>query len=280
MDSIDFNADLGESFGRWRLGADDELMPVISSASVACGFHAGDPATIRSAVESARRHGVAVGAHPGLPDLLGFGRRSMQVTPSDAADYVLYQLGALAAFADAAGIALHHVKPHGALYMMALDDAGLARAIVEAVGGLGDGLPLYTLAGSELWQAAEAVGVPPVAEFFADRPIRRDGSVVMFDWQELFDPTPDAVAERVRSLVTTGAVGSLEGDPVPVVASTICIHSDTSGAGEIGRAVRTAVEGAGVVISSELDLASPNESPQRRRHAARAEGGQRVHYTG
>jgi UPF0271 protein len=280
MESIDFNSDLGESFGNWRLGADDELMPVISSANVACGFHAGDPSAIRRAVTSAARHGVAVGAHPGLPDLLGFGRRRMDVTPSDAADYVLYQVGALAAFADAAGVALHHVKPHGALYMMALDDAALARAIVEAVGGLGDGLPVYTLAGGELWHAAEAAGVPPVAEFFADRPVRRDGSVVMFDWRELFDPTPEVVAERVRSLVETGAVASLEGHPVPVVAATICVHADTSGAGEIGHAVRAAVEAAGVVVSSELELSSPNESPQGRRHAARAQGGQRVHYTG
>ncbi|MGH2967746.1 MAG: 5-oxoprolinase subunit PxpA, partial [Solirubrobacteraceae bacterium] len=245
----------------------------------ACGFHAGDPAAMRAAVASATRHGVAIGAHPGLPDLLGFGRRRMDVAPGDAADYVLYQVGALAAFADAAGVALHHVKPHGALYMMALDDAPLARAIAEAVGGIGDGLPVYTLAGGELWHAAGDAGVPPVAEFFADRPIRRDGSVVMFDWRDLFDPTPEAVAERVRSLVTTGAVASLEGDPVPVVASTICIHSDTSGAGEIGRAVRAAVEGAGVVVSGELELPSPNESPQGRRHAARAQGGQRVHYT-
>ncbi|MGH2947595.1 MAG: LamB/YcsF family protein, partial [Solirubrobacteraceae bacterium] len=225
----------------------------------------------------AARHGVAVGAHPGLPDLLGFGRRRMDVAPGDAADYVVFQTGALRAFADAARVAVHHVKPHGALYMMALEDAALARAIAEAVGGLGDGLPVYTLAGGELWHAAEAAGVPPVAEFFADRPIRRDGSVVMFDWQELFDPTPEAVAERVRSLVTTGAVTSLEGDPVAVAATTICVHSDTSGAGKIGRAVRAAVEAAGMTVSSELDLAYQDG---RRHAAAPAQGGQRVHHTG
>jgi UPF0271 protein len=277
---VDFNADLGESFGPWRLGADDELMGVISSANVACGFHAGDPATMRRAVADAKRHGVAVGAHPGLPDLLGFGRRAMNVSPGDVADYVLYQVGAVGAFARAAGVPLHHVKPHGALYMMALDDARLARAIVEAVGELDDRLPIYTLADGELWHAAEAAGMRPVAEFFADRPIHRDGSVVMFDWRELFDPTPEAVAERVRSLVTTGAVTSLEGEPVAVAAASICVHSDTPRAGEIGPAVRAAAEAAGVAVTSELEPPPTVERMKRRGHAAQAEGGQRVNYTG
>jgi 5-oxoprolinase (ATP-hydrolysing) subunit A len=256
MRAFDFNADLGESFGPWERGADDVLMTVISSANVACGFHAGDPGAMRRAVQSAQRHGVAVGAHPGLPDLLGFGRRAMALTPGDAADYVRYQVGALAAFAEAAGTALHHVKPHGALYMMALDDARLARAIVEVVGEL----PIYTLAGSEMWRAAEAAGVPAVAEFFADRPIHSDGTVVMFDWQELFTPTPEAVAERVRSLVTTGAVASLEGDPVAVTATTICVHSDTPGAGALGPAVRGAIEAGGAVVSSEPATAAGAQS--------------------
>jgi len=265
MRAFDFNADLGESLGLWQRGADDALMTVISSANVACGFHAGDPATMRQAVEHARLHGVAVGAHPGLPDLVGFGRRRMAVSPADAGDYVRYQVGALAAFAHAAGMSLHHVKPHGALYMMALEDGPLARAIVEAV----DELPIYTLAGSELWQAAEAAGVPAVAEFFADRPLRSDGSVVMFDWQELFTPTPDAVAERVRSLVATGSVASLDGDPVAVTATTICVHSDTPGAAELGPAVRAAVEAGGAVVSSELAAAAAIHSTR---------GGPRVHH--
>src|SRR5215218_9136550 len=156
MGAMDFNADLGESFGLWQRGADDALMRAISSANVACGFHAGDPGAMRRAVASARDHGVAVGAHPGLPDLLGFGRRRMDVSAGDVTDYVRYQVGALAAFARAAGVPLHHVKPHGALYMMALDDAQLARAIVEAVAEFDERLPVYTLAGSELWHAAHA----------------------------------------------------------------------------------------------------------------------------
>ena len=254
MGTVDFNADLGESLGLWRIGADDELMRVISSANVACGFHAGDPNTMRAAVTSAAQHGVAVGAHPGLPDRLGFGRRRMEVTPGDVRNYVLYQGGALVAFLGAARASLHHVKPHGALYMMALDDAQVARAIVEATAELGDALPVYTLAGGELWDAAHAAGVPAVAEFFADRPIRRDGTVVMFGWQEHFDAAPDTVADRVRSLVTKGAVASLEGDPVTVTAATICVHSDTPGAGDIGVAVKAAIEAAGATVSSELGV--------------------------
>jgi UPF0271 protein len=258
MRAFDFNADLGESFGLWERGADDVLMGVISSANVACGFHAGDPGAMRRAVECARRDGVAIGAHPGLPDLLGFGRRRMDLTPGDAADYVRYQVGALAAFAEAAGTTLHHVKPHGALYMMALDDARLARAIVEVV----DELPVYTLAGSELWHAAEAAGAPAVAEFFADRPMHSDGTVVMFNWQELFAATPEVVSERVRSLVSTGTVASIEGDPVAVTAATICIHSDTPGAGVLGPAVRAAIEAGGAAVSSELATAAGIQSTQ------------------
>jgi UPF0271 protein len=234
---IDFNADLGESFGLWERGADEALMRVISSANVACGFHAGDPSAMRTAVAQARANGVAVGAHPGLPDLLGFGRRVMNVAPGDVRDYVLYQVAALDGFARG----LHHVKPHGALYMMALDDAAIARAIAEAVASYQEGLPVYTLAGSELWDAAAAAGLPAVAEFFADRPLRADGSVVMFGWQEQFTPTPEAVGLRVRSLLETGTVPALGGMPVAVQAETVCVHSDTPRADELGMAVRAVI---------------------------------------
>lgn len=269
MRAVDFNADLGESLGTWRLGADDELMRVISSANVACGFHAGDPSTMRRAVVSAKREGVAVGAHPAFPDLLGFGRRNMDVAPEDVRNDVLYQIGALDAFVRAAGSTLHHVKPHGALYMMVLDDGALARAIAEAVAELDDRLPVYTLAGSEMYHAAQAAGLRAVPEFFADRPMRRDGSVVMFGWQELFEPTPEAVAGRVRSLLTTGAVLSLEGEPVTVTASTICVHSDTPRAAELGLAVKEAVEAAGATISSEVAGEFEAGSPTTGSRAAR-----------
>jgi UPF0271 protein len=248
---MDFNADLGESFGLWERGADDALMRVISSANVACGFHAGDPGAMRRAVASAVAHGVAIGAHPGFPDLLGFGRRHIAAAPEDVRDYVLYQVAALDGFVRVAGGRLHHVKPHGALYMQALDDAGLARAVAEAVASLDETLTIYTLAGSELAGAAQAAGVRPVPEFFADRPLREDGTVVMFGWQSLFDPTPEAVGERVRSLVETGTVPALDGTPVPIDAETICVHSDTPRAGELGAAVRASAEGAGATISAE-----------------------------
>ena len=234
---IDFKADLGESFGLWERGADEALMRVISSANVACGFHAGDPGAMRRAVAQARANGVHIGAHPGLPDLLGFGRRVMDVAPDDVRDYVLYQVAALDGFAHG----LHHVKPHGALYMMALDDTAIARAIVEAVASYQEGLPVYTLAGSELWDAAAAAGLPSVAEFFADRPLRADGSVVMFGWQERFTPTPEAVGLRVRSLLQTGTVPALGGMPVAVQAETVCVHSDTPRADELGLAVRAVI---------------------------------------
>jgi UPF0271 protein len=252
MDAVDFNADLGESFGLWERGADDALMRVISSANVACGFHAGDPGAMRRAVASARRASVAIGAHPGFPDLLGFGRRTIDASAGDVRDYVLYQVGALDAFVRAAGTRLQHVKPHGALYMMALEHRALARAIAEAVAEYDDTLAVYTLAGGELCDAAAAAGLRVVPEFFADRPLRADGSVVMFGWQELFEPTPEAVTDRVRSLIETGTVRSLEGTLVEVKATTICVHSDTPRADELGAAVREAAKATGATVTSEL----------------------------
>jgi UPF0271 protein len=227
-------------------------MTVISSANVACGFHAGDPTVMRVTLECAQRSGVAVGAHPGLPDLLGFGRRAMAVSPGEVRDYVLYQMGALGAFARAMGLSLHHVKPHGALYTMALEDARLSRAIVEAVGEYDERLPLYTLAGSETWVVAEAAGIRPVAEFFADRPLRADGTVIMFDWEPHLEPTPEKVAGRVRRLLSEGMVESVEGRPIAAQAETICLHADTPGAAEIGPAIRAAILSAGWQVSGEL----------------------------
>ncbi len=249
---VDFNSDLGESFGLWERGADDVMMTCISSANVACGSHAGDPGIMRDTVAKAKRHEVAIGAHPGFPDLLGFGRRNMEVAPDDVRNYVLYQIGALAPFVRAAGLGLHHVKPHGALYMMALDDALTARAIARAVAEFDDRLSVYTLAESEMWHAAQAAGLRAVPEFFADRPIHKDGSVVMFRWQEEFEATPEVVASRAVSVATSGTVTSIEGDPVSVIAETICVHSDTPGAAEIGPAVRAGLESAGVIVGSQL----------------------------
>jgi UPF0271 protein len=251
MIDIDFNSDLGESFGLWERGADDALMPVITSANVACGFHAGDPDVMRATVDKARRHGVGIGAHPGLPDLLGFGRRHMDVTPAQVHDYVLYQIGALGGFVRVAGLSLHHVKPHGALYMMVLDAAPVAEAVADAIAGYDPRLPVYTLEGSEMARAARAAGLRVVPEFFADRPLRGDGSVVMFRWWEEFEATPDSVAARAVSVATTGHVRALDGSDVSVTADTICVHSDTPGADAIGPAVRRALDAAGATVTSE-----------------------------
>ncbi len=247
---IDFNSDMGESFGLWQRGADEAMLASVSSANVACGFHAGDPGVMRRTLERAAARGVAVGAHPGLPDLLGFGRRRIDVAPADARDYVLYQMGALAAFCRVTGLALHHLKLHGAFYMMALDDAALARAVADAAAAYQEGLLVYTLAGSEMWHAAVAKGLRPVPEFFLDRPMRRDGTVIMFNWWEHFEATPEVVAARAVSVATTGQTESLEGGPVPVNAETLCVHSDTPGADRLGPAVRHALEAAGVALSA------------------------------
>ena len=247
---VDFNSDLGESFGLWERGADEAMLRSVSSANVACGFHAGDPSVMRRTLESAKRSGVAVGAHPGYPDLLGFGRRAMAVSPSDVRDYVLFQVAGLDGFVRAAGLELHHVKPHGALYMAALEDRPVADAIAEAVMEFREGLPVYTIAGSEMWDAATRAGLPAFAEFFADRPLRKDGSVVMFGWKEVFDPEPDVVAERAVAVATSGSVTSLEGPAVNIKADTICVHSDTPGAELLGPAVRKALESANVRVAA------------------------------
>jgi UPF0271 protein len=245
---MDFNADLGESFGLWERGADGALMEVISSANVACGFHAGDPSTIRASVESAVEHGIAVGAHPGFPDLLGFGRRSLEVSEPTLRDYVTYQVGAVRQFVANAGTELHHVKPHGALYMMALDDPAYARAIAQATVRIDQRLLIYTLRGSELWDAAQRTGLQPISEFFADRPMRATGEVVMFRWWEQFDATPEAVADRACKVATEGAITTLEGTVLAIDAETICVHSDTPRAAELGRSVRRRLEDHGVPL--------------------------------
>lgn len=248
--SVDFNSDLGEGYGWWQHGADEAMLGCVTSANVACGFHAGDPAIMRATVARALHDNVAIGAHPGYPDLLGFGRRRLDVAAPEVRDYVLYQVGALAAFVAAAGARLHHVKPHGALYMTALEDAAVARAIVEAVAEHDDSLFVYTLAGSEMWQAALKAGLPVAAEFFADRPLRPDGSVVMFQWWEQFTATPESVASRVREFLATGSVTATDGRPVSVSAETICVHSDTPGAALIGPEVRAVLDESGVTVSA------------------------------
>lgn len=240
MTVIDLNADLGESFGVYTYGADDEMMPMITSANVACGAHGGDPAVMRRSVELAHAHGVAVGAHVGLPDRLGFGRREIPTTPQEAYDLCLYQVGALESFVRARGCVMQHLKLHGSLYMMANRDRGLAEAVCAAVSELDPALFIYVLPGSALHIAAVESGLSPVLEVFADRPYR-DGVVQMYDRTiELIGGPEQVIARTLAQLDTLDESG----------ATTVCLHSDTPGAPALLAALREALVAAGYTFGS------------------------------
>ena len=226
MKRIDLNCDMGESYGAWKMGADADIMPFISSANIACGFHGGDPATIRKTVRLAVDHGVAIGAHPSLPDLQGFGRRVMKISPQDMYDLVVYQAGAVEAFARAAGAKLHHVKCHGALYNMAANDEALSEAMARAVRDLGPEVFLYCLSGSKSFEKAKSQGVKTLGEVFADRGYSDDGTL--------------APRDRPGGMIEEGQVTSLSGKRVPVAAETICLHGDQPGAVPFAVALRKA----------------------------------------
>jgi UPF0271 protein len=245
---VDLNADLGESFGRWTLGNDAEVMKSITSANVACGYHAGDPGVMRDTVRLARQAGVAIGAHPGFPDLAGFGRRNMAASAREVEDFVLYQIGALAAIAAAEGVRLRHVKAHGALYNMASRDRTLSDAIARAVASFDPALILFGLPGSELLRAAADAGLRVAAEGFADRAYEPDGSLtprtrpgaVIHDLAE--------VIGRAVRLARDGVVRATNGADVPMRVDTICTHGDTPGSHELTRQLRAGLEAAGVVV--------------------------------
>lgn len=242
---IDLNSDMGESYGRWSLGNDAELMEIITSANIACGWHGGDPAVMRVTVEMAIEKGVGIGAHVGLPDLLGFGRRRMQVSPDDIYDYAMYQAGALRAFADAAGGRLQHVKPHGAFYVQCAADEVLAEALVRAVAALGDGVVLFGMGEIEPRIAGER-GVGYVREGYVDLNYNNAGNLVLERSKGAWDP--EDVATRAVRLATLAQVGTIEGDTMPLAIETICIHGDAPNSGEIARRVRERLEEAGVEI--------------------------------
>lgn len=246
---IDLNSDLGEAFGPWPMGQDAQLMPLISSANVACGFHAGDPATMRATVRLARRHGVAVGAHPGFPDLVGFGRRDMQVAPADVEALVLYQIGALAAIAKSEGVALQHVKAHGALYTMACRDEALAEAIARAVLAVDPTLVLFGLPESALIQAGLDAGLPVAAEAFADRAYLPDGSLAPRSQAGSVIHDVDTVVARAVAMVTESSVIATDGTSIRFEADTLCLHGDTPGAVTLAAAIRRGLEDAGVGIA-------------------------------
>jgi UPF0271 protein len=249
MPTIDLNSDLGESFGAYRIGYDDQLFPMLSSANVACGFHGGDPRTLERTVDACKARGVAVGAHPGFPDLVGFGRRPIQSSPDEVRTDTLYQLGALDAFCRAAGVRMQHVKPHGALTNMAQHDAAMAEAIVGAVAAYDPGLLLFAMPGSELLNAAERAGLPVAREAFADRAYNADGSLVNRRLPGAMITDPTHAAERMIRLVAEGQLTAIDGTEIELQAETICTHSDTDGAVEIVAAVRSALSAAGVEIA-------------------------------
>ena len=250
MKTIDLNCDMGESYGAWKMGADAEVMPHISSANIACGFHAGDPATIRATVCLAVEHGVAIGAHPSLPDLAGFGRRAMKISPQEMYDLVIYQAGAVEAFARAAGGRLHHVKCHGALYNMAANDEGLSEAMVRAAKDLG-GVMLYVLSKSKNYEKAKSMGVPVAGEVFADRGYSDDGSLAPRDRPGGMIEDAAQAVKQALAMVEQGYVTSLSGRRVPVAAETLCLHGDQAGAVAFARAIRQAF------LEREIAIAAP-----------------------
>lgn len=244
---IDLNSDMGESYGAYTIGADEEILRWVTSANVACGWHAGDPHVMRRTIERAKALGVAVGAHPSYPDLLGFGRRILQITRQEARDYVLYQIGALRAFAEAAGLRLQHVKAHGAIYNVAAKDRDLSLGIAEAVQEAGGDLFLMGLPGSETLKAAEELGVRVAREAFGDRAYNEDGSLVSRKIAGSLITDPDRVADRVVGLVQ-GRVVAITGKEIRLQADTICLHGDTPGAAVIARRVRERLETGGVQV--------------------------------
>ena len=243
---LDINSDMGESFGRWSLGNDAELMEVITSANIACGWHGGDPAVMRRTVEMAVERGVGIGAHIGLPDLLGFGRRRMQVTPDEIYDYTMYQAGALRAFAEAAGSRLQHVKPHGAFYVMCAADEALSAALCRAVKALGDGIVLFMM-GNLTPKVAAAERIGYVAEGYIDLNYDQNGNLVIERNKGAWDP--EEVARRAVRIATERTVGTVEGGELPMDVRTICIHGDAPNSGEVARRVRQRLEEAGVEVT-------------------------------
>ena len=244
----DLNCDMGESFGAYSIGNDEAIMPFISSVNIACGFHAGDPATMKRTVRAAIKHSLKIGAHPGLPDLQGFGRREMKISAEEAYDITLYQVGALAAFVKAEGGLLNHVKPHGALYNMAAVNPALADAIVGAVYATDPSLILYGLSGSELINSAERIGLKVKNEVFADRTYQPNGTLTPRSQSGALITDRETGIHQVLKMVKQGIVTSPEGIDVTIKADTICIHGDGQNAKEFASAIYSRFEQEGIII--------------------------------
>lgn len=250
MRKVDINCDLGESFGPYTVGLDEDIMPYISSANIACGFHASDPMVMAKTVEIAEKYSVALGAHPGLPDLVGFGRRGMAVTAEEAKNDIKYQIGALTAFSQAGK--LHHVKPHGALYNMASKDYELARAICEGIKEVDSELILYGLANSELIRAARETGLAYAQEVFADRNYLEDGTLVPRNQPDALILDEKKAVERVIEMVHNGKVQSVTGKWIELNPDSICVHGDNPKAIQFAKAIYSALQDQGIIVSSEI----------------------------
>lgn len=246
---VDLNCDMGESFGRYKLSEQKEILTYVSSANIACGFHAGDPTVMRETVQLALENGVKVGAHPGLPDLIGFGRREMAITAQQAYDMVVYQIGALHAFLTTYNAQMQHVKPHGALYNMAAKDKELAAAIAQAVNDFSTNLVLYALSGSELAKAGEKIGLTTAHEVFADRTYQSDGSLTSRNENNAFITNREQAVSQVIRMVTESKVISTQKNAVPLKADTICIHGDGKHALEFATYITDAFQKHNIRIS-------------------------------
>ena len=250
MTAVDLNSDLGESFGAWTMGMDEDVMNFISSSNIACGWHAGDAGTMIRTVRAAKARNVAMGAHPGYPDLLGFGRRNITCTPDEVYAYTLYQAGAMMGVCASEGVELQHVKPHGAMYNQAAKDPRLAAAIAHAVKGLGGGVILMGPAGSAFESAASEQGVPFAAEVFADRGYMADGSLAPRDEPGAFIHDPDEAAARMLKLVREGTLETRDGRILKLKAHSICIHGDNPAAVKMAEVVKTTLETNGVAVKN------------------------------
>ena len=247
--SIDLNCDMGESFGAWKMGRDAELMDYVSSVNIACGFHAGDPTVIRKTIETGIKKGVAIGAHPSFPDLQGFGRRAMALSPHEVFDTVLYQISAVKGICEALGAKLNHVKPHGALYNQAAKDKRLAEAIAKAVKSIDKNLIFYGLSGSHLISEAEKTGLKTASEVFADRSYQTDGSLTpRTETNALIHDSEQAISQ-VLEMVTNQTVTATGGEKVSIKAETVCIHGDGANALEFARLIRARLTENGIEIT-------------------------------
>ena len=253
LNKIDLNSDVGESFGNYKLGLDEEVIPLISSANIACGFHAGDPTVMRHTIAIAKKNGVAIGAHPGFPDLIGFGRRNLDASLGEIRDYVTYQIGALQAFAAAAGMTLQHVKPHGALYNMAVRDPAIWDAVAEAIAAVNSRLILYVLAGMDrenLKAIGAKHGLRIAYEFFGDRAYNPDGSLVSRKEPGAVIHDGDIVAEKIVKMVKEGRVVCIDGTEIDMTADTICVHGDNPAALSLVQKINATLQASGVDIAA------------------------------